>query len=134
LRPAHIFEPDPPAVAMVAIERAIASRVFHVPTEKALQDAVGQVLQEEAIAFEREVKLGPGERIDFLTAGGVGLELKIEGATSAIARQLERYARSPEVQALMLVTTRAVHVAVFARLPQVGGRPLRTIRVRGPLL
>lgn len=60
------------------------------------------------VAFEREVVLGPGERIDFLCAGGIGIECKARATRKAIYRQLGRYARHDRIQSLILVTATAL--------------------------
>ena len=48
-------------------------------------------------------------RIDFLTDNGAGIEVKVAGSLAAATRQLLRYAHSPDVRALLLVTTVAAH-------------------------
>lgn len=58
------------------------------------------------------MRLDEAGRIDFLTADGVGLELKVKGSATDVLRQLERYAHAPHVSALLLVTTRAQHRSI----------------------
>lgn len=55
---------------------------------------------------EREVVLSATERIDFI-ARGVGIECKVNGSASAVARQVIGYLQHPRVGGLILVTARA---------------------------
>lgn len=82
---------------------------FTFASESELQAAVGDALSAEGISFEREVILTPGDRIDFLLACGVGLEIKVAGSVSSVASQLLRYAGTDRVSALILVTARQIH-------------------------
>lgn len=59
--------------------------------------------------LEREKVLSPGERPDFLVDGRIVIEVKVGRiARAPIWRQLERYARRPEVEAIILATGRSV--------------------------
>lgn len=61
-----------------------------------------------AIPFEREKVLDEKYgTIDFLVDGRIGLEIKIKGSPSAVARQLLRYFECGQVAELVLVTGRA---------------------------
>lgn len=54
-----------------------------------------------------EFALGPEDRIDFwLPRVGVGLEVKVQGSSMAVARQLLRYVAHRDVRHLVLITTR----------------------------
>lgn len=117
--------------ALVALLKGF--RFTGVVTEKDFQDAVGEALTTRGVAFEREVDLGDGDRIDFMV-GEVGLELKMEGSTANVARQLQRYCRHERVQEIVLATTRTLHQAVLGRQPSFGGKALHVTRVRGGLL
>jgi hypothetical protein len=88
-----------------AIIAALTAVRFHVASEAELQEAIARVLTEAKFTFEAEVRLTPKDRIDFMV-GDVGLEVKLSGTTSEIAAQLQRYAASPLVRCLLLVTTR----------------------------
>lgn len=86
----------------------VLQRVRAEPTnERAVQDAIERALALAGIAFVREAQLGEGDRIDFLV-GHVGVEVKTQGGVGEIHRQLLRYARRPQIRALILVSTRAV--------------------------
>jgi hypothetical protein len=83
---------------------------------------------------ERECVLSAGSRIDFLirnSCQSVGLEVKVKGALASVQRQLERYARDPRVESLILATTRATHLRLeetFEEQPL--PVPLRLVHLR----
>jgi hypothetical protein len=87
--------------------------------ETQLQEELSALLSAAGIQHQREVALtGPQrtgtERIDFLLPAGVGMEVKVKGSVRAVTRQLQRYAHTPEVLALILATTRPIHAEVPA--------------------
>ncbi|KKK98092.1 hypothetical protein LCGC14_2646250 [marine sediment metagenome] len=81
---------------------------FHGTREVLLQDALGQLLRATFSEVDREVPLTKSAVVDFLV-GDVAIEVKIDESPMAVTRQLRRYAESPRVQSLVLVTTRAKH-------------------------
>lgn len=81
---------------------------FSCTSEKELQDELANVLLFAGYALTREVELAPGDRIDFLV-DTVGVELKVDGATAAVLRQLHRYLQSDKVTSIILVTTKMRH-------------------------
>lgn len=106
---------------MEAVVRAIRGSRYNYTHEAELQLGLARVLETAAIPFDREADLGEHGRIDFLTEGGVGIEAKIHGSPSDVARQLVGYAESGRVAALILVTGRAA----LGRLPgALLGKPL----------
>lgn len=91
--------------------------------ERQLQDGLEDALTQAGLTVHREVVLAPHERIDFLV-DRVGVEVKVKGAPHTVARQLQRYAHSDRIDALVLVTSRAQHLT----LPdQVAGTPVRVV-------
>lgn len=56
-----------------------------------------------SVPVRHEVSLGRGLRIDF-TSRGVGVEVKIAGQPVEVRKQLQRYAASGRLQALVLFT------------------------------
>lgn len=82
--------------------RLLASR------ESTLQQRIADLLTTQGVAFEAEARLAPGERIDFLAAGGIGIEAKVKYPKRAIYRQLERYAAIDAITSLVLVTGTAL--------------------------
>jgi len=81
---------------------------YPVGSEAGFQRGLDQVLTLHGIPFVREHNLGRAfGRIDFyLPQQGYGIELKIKGSPSEVMRQLHRYAQSPEISALILMTGR----------------------------
>lgn len=98
--------------------------------EAQLQAGIYLVLDGCFLHPQREVRLTPGERIDFLcTSLGVariGVEVKVAGTAGAAMAQLIRYA--PHVDALILVTTRHRHAAIPREL---GGKPVEVAVIGG---
>ena len=90
------------------IADALNSYHFSYQNEAELQTGIGFVLTQMKIEFSREVRLTKKDRIDFLV-DKIGIEVKTDGALAAVTRQLWRYAECPEIDALILVTTRQAH-------------------------
>ncbi len=102
--------------------RAIRSR--RVGGEVAyLHPLVADALGAAGIGHEGEVRLGPRARVDFLTEGGVAVEVKRgRPRMASLLSQLGRYAESDRVLAVVLVLERS------APLPdQLDGKPVRCI-------
>jgi len=78
---------------------------FRFARERDLQDGVAAVLTQAGIGFVRERALGPRDRPDFLTEGGVAVEIKIQGSRAECLRQVARYATHSEVTAVLVVGT-----------------------------
>ena len=100
---------------MTELDRVIgvlsALRTPQAAQEAELQQAVEECLRENGISFLREAVLGPRARIDFLTEGGVGIELKKGRPDSrSLKNQLERYAEHEKVHALVVVTQKSASV------------------------
>lgn len=76
-----------------------------ISTEAQAQFDIGQLLEKAGFVFEREAVLSEKDRIDFLV-GAIGVEVKTSSSHSRrdIWRQMQRYAESPRVDALILVT------------------------------
>lgn len=86
---------------------------FTYDNEIELQSAIAMAFADRHVPYEREARLGPDLKIDFLIPGGIGVEIKIKGSPSDVARQLLAYANRPEITCLILVTARAA----LSRLP-----------------
>ena len=89
------------------VRAAIATRRFRFASEEELQAGIAQAFAEDGLAYEREVCLGPPGRIDFLVDGGIGVEVKVDGSPSEVARQLLRYSYCSQITALILVASKA---------------------------
>lgn len=108
------------------IEAALLSYQFNAGNEADLQDGVHAVLKAEGAVVDREVRLGPQDRVDFMV-GGIAIELKVKHTLAQVLRQLERYAEHARVTELMLVTTKSGHLHIGT---SVGGKPLRVVWLR----
>ena len=88
-----------------------------------LRAPAGIALAGAGLAYEKEARLAPRCRADFLCQGGVLVEVK-RGAVRRplLLDQLRRYAALPEVASLVVVTERTVD------LPRrVGGKPCAVV-------
>lgn len=90
-----------------AIAGVLSRARLNASTETVLQQRIGEALDAAGIVYEREARLAPGERIDFL-CGTVGIEAKLKCTRRKIWRQLERYAENPLITSLILVTGTAM--------------------------
>ena len=95
-----------------SIKRIIAALTSHqytISNEAKLQDAIAGVLSLHNVIYERERRIGKRNRVDFLVTASCGckvaLEVKVQGALSAVAMQLHRYAESTKVNVVILATT-----------------------------
>lgn len=104
-----------------AVVAALSSATLTYTDEVSLHEDMSRVLTAAGVDHAREVRLTPRDRIDFLTADGVGIEVKVAGSLAAVTRQMTRYAAHPGVRELVLVTTRATHHAIPRNL---GGVPV----------
>jgi len=98
---------------------------FNFCSELELQDGIESVIRNAGLEYEREFKIGPGSRIDFLV-GDVGVEVKIGGSLQAATRQLHRYAQSEAIGSLILVSSRLFH----SYFPEtLNGKQLRVVNL-----
>lgn len=109
---------------MSAADVLAALKLWHIPVSRnefALHASIAEILGLQGIEFEREVVLGPRDRIDFLCDGGVGIEAKTDGGVSDVIAQLYRYAQHECISGLILVTTRRSHRVEAAEM---NGKPV----------
>jgi hypothetical protein len=104
---------------------------FRHSNEKQLQDGIASVLSAGHIAFLREYRLSPESVVDFMVEPGLALEVKVDGSQPEVLRQLHRYAQIAEVQALMLVTSRA---RLGDQPNELNGKPVFVTILQGGLL
>ena len=102
-----------------AITATLRRSRLPVGNEGALQTAIEGALGRGGITFEREARISPADRVDFLAAGGIGIEAKARYPRRAIYRQLERYAQLDVITALILVTGTAIGLPA-----EINGKPL----------
>lgn len=107
-----------------------------VTDEKSIQAELDQRLRLRELAFRREKPLcvNQSDIVDFLVhsggdplyMSGCVIEVKIQGSRTALLRQLERYSRYSQVEALLVVTPRAR----LLDLPEtLGGKELRAVHI-----
>ncbi len=102
---------------------------YDLSCEKRLQDGLEVALRDRAeLAIEREFILSSKDRIDFFHPdSGVGIEVKTDGGLAQVGLQLIRYAKHSNIRGLILVSTKAAHMA----LPEdIGGKPFRRVHLR----
>ena len=104
------------------LSRLISSARLDLSTERTVQRGLAKLFEEEQVPYEAEVILAPSDRIDFLI-GRVGVEVKIGHPRRAILRQLERYAQSDRVDALLLVSSAPFPSAGF----ELKGKPVHIV-------
>lgn len=95
-----------------------------VCSEAELQAWIARVFKAAGVEHDRERSIGEAGRPDFMV-GKVAVEVKVGGSRMDLMRQVQRYATSPEVSGVLVVTTRLAH-----RLPaSLSGKPVTTICV-----
>lgn len=105
--------------------RSLAAYAYRFGTEEQLQDDVETALVQERVAYVREHEIAPGNRIDFYLPNlRVGIECKVDFSHAQVAQQLIRYAQSPLVAALVLVSRKRGHALSRDSL---GGKPFRFV-------
>jgi hypothetical protein len=82
---------------------------FSCSNEDEVQVSIAQLFDAAAIEYERERRIGLKDRVDFVVAPGIALEVKTQGAPADVLRQLQRYAAHDLISELVLVTTVAKH-------------------------
>ena len=102
------------------VEQVLRMSAFTYYDEASLQDAISQALTRAALTHTREVRLSRHDRVDFMV-GRTAIEVKVAGSWTALAQQVQRYAASPDVDAIIVVTTRATHTMLPDTL---GGKPV----------
>lgn len=81
----------------------LTSHRLSLSDEKDLQAEISDVFEAAALDFEREVRLGAHDIVDFMVEG-IAVEVKIKGSRRAIYRQLERYCGYDAVAGIVLAT------------------------------
>lgn len=85
-------------------------RVAGSDDEYRLQNEIASCLDAHKIGYIKEYRISPNCRIDFFLSG-IGLEVKKgKPPRSQVLRQVSRYLRHRELEALILVTERAQHL------------------------
>ncbi len=81
----------------------------HIGTEHDMQRLIADAFDRHGITYEKEFKLGPRCRVDFMLDHGVAVEAKKGKPTSSkLEAQLERYTAFTEVHAIIAAVERSV--------------------------
>ncbi len=86
-------------------------RVNVIREEYNLQNEIERILKDHAIPFNREYKLAPKNRIDFLVESGIGIEIK-KGKPNRdkVIEQMTRYSAFNQIRILILVIERSLDI------------------------
>lgn len=127
--PAAAAPPTGPWHTLVRLADDVLAWEYRWRNERDLQDGLEVVLREARWQpkLRREVRLNHADRIDFVI-GDLGVEVKVDGSLATVTRQLHRYAQVEELAGVLLVTTRAAHLAVPREL---NGKPIVVARLIG---
>lgn len=109
---------------MDRVAAALKGHRFRFNTELDLQAGIARVLVAAGEDAAAEVRLSARDRIDFLVAPGIGIEVKVKGSDEGVHMQLLRYAEHARVQGLLLVsgTGRIRDIP-----PTIEGKPVRVV-------
>lgn len=95
-----------------------------VRRESCVVDIVEKSLRAKGINVDREVVVAKGSRVDLLTEDGVAIEMKKgKPNTRLVAKQIQRYAGSDKVRAIILVSERGL----ISHLNEANGKPVRYV-------
>lgn len=106
--------------------KLIRAHKFHFKDESDLQDGIEQVLKKAGVAYEREKRLGDLGIIDFLIDGRMGVEVKIKGSPSAVARQVLGYLDAKAVEEMVVISTR-VFASRYLKSPNLSPKKITVI-------
>lgn len=123
-------ETSPPMPWQKASDLARLIRCFHYrfANEKELQNGLARAFDQGEVSYQREHSLEPGDIIDFLVEGGIGIEVKVGGGLSEVTRQLYRYSAHGSIESLILVSSRSS----LDNLPStMRGKPLFVVVING---
>lgn len=87
--------------------------------EKRAQAQIAELLTGLRVEHAREVRLAPGDIIDFMVGEDIGLDVKLRGARKRhVFGQLERYAGHTRIAALVLASNLSMGLPA-----EIGGKP-----------
>lgn len=108
----------------------VNSHQFRYDNEKQLQDILADEFARGGLECGREVEVGPGSVVDFLTSKGLAIEVKVDVVSAAVLRQVHRYCESPRVVELAIVTRRR---PTFEFPDTLAGKPVYVLQLPQPL-
>jgi hypothetical protein len=94
--------------------RFLECRRFPLTMESELHAAIVGEFQAAGVAFEREVMLSHGDRVDIMV-GGTVIELKVKGGRSAMYRQIERYCAHDIVTGVILASRLSINLPTLIK-------------------
>lgn len=128
---------DAPYPSLLAIADSLTVALQRRPPRVAKEAELQAILWAHLQAIDRrtvrEHILSRVDRIDFVV-GHIGIEVKVKGASAYVTRQLWRYAASPQIDGLLLVTTRREHMRVIGEVAEFMGKPVLTLCIADYLL
>lgn len=97
-------------------------RIRKVMEEQEIQDAIERAFREQDIPYEREAKVAPRCRLDFLSSG-VAVEVKKRRPEKAkLIAQITRYAKLDAIRAVIVVLERSIDLP-----SNICGKPVRVL-------
>ena len=119
-----------PRFALRHLARHLGRYTYRQSDEQQLQCAIEAVLQDGDFNYEREVTQG-GDRFDFLVAGRIVIEVKVDGSLTAALRQISRYLANENVDAVLIASTKRWSLGEQAEQQvQLHGKPVELVRCR----
>lgn len=92
-----------------------------VSLESDVVSLIEEKLTDAKIGYSREVVVSKRCRVDLLTDDGIAIEVKKGKPNSnSVSRQIQRYAESEKVNAVILVSERGL----FSHLTEANGKPV----------
>lgn len=96
---------------------------YDLTSEHVTQQQIASALEHAGVRFEREYVLGDRERVDFLCAGGIAIEVKLrQWRAREVHRQVVRYCGHQAVTAMVLATGRSIGMP-----REINGKPVVVI-------
>jgi hypothetical protein len=99
----HCMKATRDAIKRAHVIDLLTSHRLSLSDEKKLQAEISDVFEAASLDFEREVRLGARDIVDFMV-GDLAVEVKVKGSRRAIYRQLERYCGYDAVTGIVLAT------------------------------
>lgn len=100
--------------------------------QQGIWKAIGENIYWVGSGWKREHVLSKKDRIDFFQKStGIGIEVKIGHALSALTRQLHSYSQYESINGLVLVTSK---IRLTALPDSINGKPIRIVNLIGSIL
>ena len=86
----------------------LSGQPYVYSSERDLHRLIGAAWSAAGVPVRHEARLGPGRQIDFVSRG-IGIEVKVAGSPVDVRKQLQRYAATGKLDALVLLTACPSH-------------------------